>query len=44
MGNHASATLQYPIPLSARLRTADLLPLNFYIYTVPKKVCSRFQL
>ena len=31
-------TLPHPmLALSAHLRTADLLPLNFYIYTVPKK-------
>ena len=27
----------YMLALSAHQYTADLLPLNFYIYTVPKK-------
>ena len=28
------------LALSAHLYTADMLPVNFYIYTVPKKRCA----
>ena len=35
-------TVPHPmLALSTHLRTADLLPLNFYIYTVPKKGVQR---